>query len=333
VSNDGGATFHLSNDGFTERQITAVVADVKHPSELFASVLNDKEFGGVFRSHEGGWLQMSDGLGGRDVFDLGQSPEGKLVAATNRGLYLLDAKSQRWELSKDVVSEKPAPERKPVRGKNGKMITPKALPPIVTHTSFEGRATGLALGGKRWYAATEAGVLVSENEGKSWKGGAVDGEKSFLSISSHDDAVAAATLRDVWYSSDEAEHWSHQPVPAWVTRVYSVNIANDGAVWVGSREGALRWTPGKGEWEHVLSGLPGREVFSIHEKDGVMLAAAAGSKTMYVSRNQGQSWKAEPASSFEVTGAAVQDGTIYVTTRHHGVLVREMQATSAAGLH
>jgi ligand-binding sensor domain-containing protein len=191
----------------------------------------------------------------------------------------------------------------------------------------------LALGSKHWYAATEAGVLVSENEGKSWKGGAVDGEKGFLSVSAQGENVAASTMRDVWYSRDEAEHWSRQPVPGWVTRIYSVSIAADGAVWIGSREGALRWTPGAGEWEHVLNGLPPREVFAIRDREGVMVAAVAGSKTMYVSRNQGQSWQAEPASSFEVTGAAVQGSTLYVTTRHHGVLVREMHAASAVGSH
>jgi photosystem II stability/assembly factor-like uncharacterized protein len=341
ASDDAGATFHPSNDGFSQRQITAVVEDAEHSSDLYASVVNDKEFGGVFRSHEGTWSQVSDGLGGRDVFDLRQSSKGQLIAATNRGLFLFEEKNQRWEPSNHVVSEKPAALRAPVRGKKGKMTVPKALPPVITHSTFEGRSMALALGSQRWYAATDAGMLMSDNEGKSWSGGALDGEKVFFSVSTHGKTVAAATLRDVWYSSDEAAHWSRQAVPAWVTRIYSVTATNDDTVWIATREGALKWTRHEkgtdatgetGVWEHVLNGLPAREVTSIRRQGELLLAVAAGSKTVYVSRNQGQSWKAEPAAAFEITGASMQGDALYVTTGHNGVLVRESH-TAIAGLH
>ncbi len=73
ASDDAGATFHPANDGFSQRQITSVVADPSDPSDLYAGVLNDKEFGGVFHAHDGVWTQMSEGLGGLDVFDLALS--------------------------------------------------------------------------------------------------------------------------------------------------------------------------------------------------------------------------------------------------------------------
>jgi hypothetical protein len=79
----------------------------------------------------------------------------------------------------------------------------------------------------------------------------------------------------------------------------------------------------------VLNGLPAREVISIRAEGGWLLAAA--SNTVYVSRNQGQSWEAEPAAGFEVTGAVKQEERLYVLTLQHGVLERE-PAPSAAGL-
>jgi photosystem II stability/assembly factor-like uncharacterized protein len=333
ASDDAGAAFYPSNEGFSQRQITSVVADSQHPSDLYASVLNDKEFGGVFRARDGAWSQLSEGLGGRDVFDLRQSSKGQLVAATNRGLYVFEGKNQRWLPSRDVVNQKPAQPSKPTPGKKGKSTVAKAPPPIVTHSTFEGRGSALALGSRRWYAATDAGVLVSENEGKSWRGGAVDGEKAFLSVSTHEQTVAASTMHDVWYSRDEAEHWSHQPVPGWVTRIYSVTVADDDVLWIGTREGALRWTQSSGGWEHVLNGLPGREVTSIRAQGDLLLAAAVGSNTAYVSRDRGQSWIPEPGADFEITGSAMQGSTLYVTTRHHGLLVRESKASAAKSLH
>ncbi len=54
-SDDAGASFQPSNYGFSERQIATVVADPKDPAGLYAGVLNDKEFGGVFQAHNGRW--------------------------------------------------------------------------------------------------------------------------------------------------------------------------------------------------------------------------------------------------------------------------------------
>jgi ligand-binding sensor domain-containing protein len=99
-----------------------------------------------------------------------------------------------------------------------------------------------------------------------------------------------------------------------------VTISGDNAVWIGTREGAWRWTGEGAAWEHVLNGLAAREVTSIRAEGGLLLAATSNS--VFVSRDLGESWKAEPATGFEITGAALHDGTIYVTTRHHGVLAR-----------
>ena len=75
----------------------------------------------------------------------------------------------------------------------------------------------LALGERRWYAATASGLLMSSDQGGSWSGAAVDGaETDFHSVSVRGRTVAAATLHQVWYSSDEGEHWWRQPLPPWV---------------------------------------------------------------------------------------------------------------------
>ena len=153
----------------------------------------------------------------------------------------------------------------------------------------------MALGGRRWYAATASGLLISSDQGGSWSGAAVDGAsldeaRDFYSVSVRGRTVAAATLHQVWYSSDEGEHWWLQPLPPWVTRIYEVSVVGDDELWLATREGALRWrrtAPGVGEWQHVLNGLPAREVVSIRAEDGWLLAGAAASDTVYVSRDQG----------------------------------------------
>ena len=91
VSDDGGATFSPSNQGISERKVAAVLADRDHPEVLYAGVVNDKKYGGVFRSSDGGahWEQLGSGLDGRDVFALADTKDGRLVAGTGHGIFVL----------------------------------------------------------------------------------------------------------------------------------------------------------------------------------------------------------------------------------------------------
>src|SRR6202020_1358374 len=91
ASNDGGYSFLPSNRGFSSRQITSYVADSSRPATIYVGVVNDKAWGGVFVSDNGGlsWSQKSGGLNGQDVFSLGQASDGTVIAGTAYGLYRL----------------------------------------------------------------------------------------------------------------------------------------------------------------------------------------------------------------------------------------------------
>ena len=306
ASTDGGATFSSSNDGFSERQISSIVAD---PSgDVYVGTLNDKEFGGVFRFHAGDWAQASEGLAGRDVFALGLSPHGQLVAGTSRGIFLFNSKQQAWQLSGDGPAAAMGPGAK-------------------------SRIWSLALADSHWYAATDAGMLRSEDEGESWTVVPITKADALFSVSAHDRVVAASGIREVWYSQNFGQHWTRLGLPAEVTRVYAVTVTSSGDIWASTRAGALRWTEkdDKGSWEHVLGGLPMRDVTSIRESGGVLLAAGADSNTVYVSVNRGTSWTAaESAAPFEVTGGFLAGKDLYLTTKAHGAMLQQALAPAPA---
>jgi photosystem II stability/assembly factor-like uncharacterized protein len=92
TSQDGGATFTPSNQGISERKVAAVLVDRDNPELLYAGVVNDKKYGGVFRSSDGGahWEQLGTGLDGRDVFSLAETKDGRVVAGTSHGIFVLD---------------------------------------------------------------------------------------------------------------------------------------------------------------------------------------------------------------------------------------------------
>jgi photosystem II stability/assembly factor-like uncharacterized protein len=91
TSQDGGATFTPSNQGISERKVAAVLVDRDNPELLYAGVVNDKKYGGVFRSSDGGahWEQLGTGLDGRDVFALAETSLDQVVAGTGHGIFVL----------------------------------------------------------------------------------------------------------------------------------------------------------------------------------------------------------------------------------------------------
>ncbi len=108
ASDDGGDTFHPSNGGFSTRQITTMKRDSLHPATIYVGVVNDKEWGGVFRSDNGGlnWKQESKGLGGRDVFALGQAADGAMIAGTSHGIFRMDEGTEEWKRINDAPDAK-----------------------------------------------------------------------------------------------------------------------------------------------------------------------------------------------------------------------------------
>jgi len=91
ASQDGGASFAASNEGFSGRTVGALLVDRNDPSRVYAGVINDKGYGGVFVSTHGGdaWEQVDGGLDGRDIFALAQAADGTLVAGTSHGIFAL----------------------------------------------------------------------------------------------------------------------------------------------------------------------------------------------------------------------------------------------------
>ena len=91
LSHDAGVTFSPSNQGISERKVAALLVDRNDPHRLYAGVVNDKSYGGVFRSDDSGahWRQLGSGLDGRDVFSLAQSKDGAIVAGTGHGVFIL----------------------------------------------------------------------------------------------------------------------------------------------------------------------------------------------------------------------------------------------------
>ena len=330
ASNDSATTFTASNHGYSHRYVSAILADTKEPNTLYIGLVNDREFGGVFFTRDGGqnWLQKSSGLDGRDVFTLKQSHNGTLVAGTNKGLFELVSGSSSWHPINNVVLEKSI--SRTVTLKSGKKKTVTSI--ASTHTLLEGRVSDTDLGSSRWFAATSAGLFTSKDQGKVWVGGPVTGEKDFVSVQAQDGLVVAATRSTVLVSEDQGKIWQPARLASYAINIRSVTVAPDGQIFVATREGAFHSADSGKSWNHVVAGLPDKDITSVaydgsHKR---LLATSGQTGVVFESADGGNTWQRGPDSGFPLRRISVVHGRYVAATPFDGVVAQPENDSQSA---
>jgi photosystem II stability/assembly factor-like uncharacterized protein len=330
ASSDGASNWTTSNHGYAHRYVSAILADHKDASTLYVGVVNDREYGGVFYSHDAGqhWLQRAAGLGGKDVFALKQASSGMLVAGTNHGMFSLEHNASEWHPMNVVVIEHSVK----TAGK-GKGSRKAATTTTFTKSQLDSRVNDLELGSGRWLAATTTGIYSSTDQGKTWKGGQILGQKDFVSVRAEGSTVVAATRSIVLVSNDSGATWKQAGLPSYVVSIRSAAIASDRQIVIASREGAYRSGDGGATWEHVVNGLPGKDITSVsfdstHKR---LLATSDATGVIFESRDGGRSWQRGPDSGFPLRRVSVIGGRFVGATPFDGVVLQpENESISAA---
>ena len=285
ASNDGGATFALSNRGFSHRQIGALLVDHRDSSVFYAGVLNDKEYGGVFVSRDAGenWSQISVGLEGRDIFVLRQADSGAVIAGTNRGIFELQPGSDQWQPLNQLLTGKPLPNDKEAA----------TSIPAPASTELNASVSGLELAPEQWYAATSIGLLISADSGQTWRKSALPVMAGPVNLSVAGKFVVVSGSGAVFASTDAGATWIAPGIPSFISRIHSVSVDHKGALWIAAREGAFRSVDQGDSWQQV-SALPLADVASIQfDPDSHrVLATGTDSTQVFESFNNGRSWRA-----------------------------------------
>ncbi len=235
LSNDQAASFKPANVGFSQRQVSALIVDDKNPQTIYAGVVNDKIYGGVFISNDSGksWEQHSNGLDGRDVFSMAQSPEGTLLTGTGHGIFRWN--NSNWQPVGKIVQT----EQKTVTVvRHGKKV--KDTKTVTKELgNIEGRVYSMDLAQSSWYAATSAGIYQSDNQGATWQGGPVLSKMDFQAIRSAGETVLASRRESLVVSQDGGHNWQAVTLPSPLTSVSAIAVAPGGSLWLGGREGVF----------------------------------------------------------------------------------------------
>ena len=222
------------------------------------------------------WIQESAGLGGRDVFSLGQASDGTILAGTSHGIYRLNGAV--WGRAGSIVAAGvPAPAAKAVKTPQmaGRHLTEAhpakaaALPEPVPRRRMDRAPTALTAvsmrlrqAGDRLYAASSEGLLTSGTAGLNWKwvAGLERQELQFLSVAKN--TIVTANLRSAMVSTDDGKSWTEVKLPETLTQIAGIAADGTGAIWIGGREGAFATTNGGATWE-TLKNFYIRDVNSI----------------------------------------------------------------------
>jgi len=315
ASDDGGHSFLTSNHGYTHRYVTSILADKNDPNTLFVGVVNDRELGGVFVSHDGGqhWLQKSKGLDGRDVFTLKQTSSGELVAGTNRGMFVLAHNASEWSPINNIINRTVSS-----KAKKGIKATKTETRSILT-----ARVNEIEITPTTWMAATSAGFFTSTNQGKSWSGGPVMGKQDFVSVQPNGNLIALATRSNVLVSKDDGKTWQDSSLSSYVSSIRGVTIA-DGQIMFASREGAFRSPNAGAGWEHMQNGLPDKNISSIsYDEDGKrLLATSTETGVVFESVDAGHTWTRGPDTGYPLRHISVVHGRFLAATPFDGVVMQ-----------
>jgi photosystem II stability/assembly factor-like uncharacterized protein len=325
ASDDGGHTFLTSNHGYTHRYVTSILADKKDSNTLFVGVVNDRELGGVFVSHDGGqhWTQKSKGLDGRDVFTLKQTSNGELVAGTNRGMFMLAHNANEWSPINNVINRTASSHTKGTKSAKTEV-----------HSILTARVNEIEITPTTWMAATSTGLFTSSNQGKSWSGGPVMGKQDFVSVQANGNLVALATRSNVLVSKDDGKTWEDSSLSSYVSSIRGVAITSEGTIMFASREGAFRSPNAGAGWEHMQNGLPDKNISSItyDENNKRLLATSTETGVVFESEDSGHTWTRGPDTGYPLRNVSVVHGRFVAATPFDGVVMQpENDDRSASG--
>jgi photosystem II stability/assembly factor-like uncharacterized protein len=312
ASDDGGVTFTASNRGFTHRQAAALLVDRSNSAVLYAGVLNDKEFGGVFVSRDSGqtWKQTSDGLDGRDVFVLGQAADGSLVAGTDHGIFALRQNAARWM------------PRNTLAGKSEVATAKKGPGRTAIANELTARVSVLEIAEQRWFAATSSALLVSADSGESWRQESMPGVGVPVSISVAGKVVAIAGSNMVAVSVSGGESWLPSKPLGPEFAINSVAVSNSGDIWLAARTGLFRSTDAGDSWKPVSSlRLANIQTVQFDDDNHRILVTSGSSTNVFESSDNGKTWSAI-STGWRLRNLRLARGRLIATTAFDGVVIQ-----------
>jgi len=329
ASQDRARSFLPSNQGFSQRQVHALAVDPNNSQRMVAGVVNDKFYGGVFFSFDGGhsWQQRSIGLDGRDVMTLVINPDGSVVAGTDNGIFRVPGSA--WEKPNAwLPPEKATYYARKLNvyhpDKTGKK--PAGHKPV--EESLDGtkrlqssRIFDMELRGDLLCAAASTGVYCSHDAGQTWQGGTVIFSGDIRKIAMSDGVLYAVRPGILAESKDEGKSWRLMSMPVHAKSIRSMAVAASGDIWLAAAEG-LYLTHDKGEHWLEVKRFPLRDLNSIAYEPALNQLIVTSNTSTYVFKvNEGGATWTYVNTGWLLHQVKLVDGHYIAASLYDGVVI------------
>ncbi len=327
LSTDGGKTFSSTNAGFSQRVVQTLLVDATRPGTLYAGVLNDKIYGGVFRSTDDGatWQQQADGLAGRDVFVLAQGGDGTILAGTSDGIAKLS--NGTWQAAGDILTRE---TRKVAVREHGRRAT-RSVDTVAKTGAMTGRVNSLDLSGPVWYATTSKGVFRSMDHGGGWEMAATLPPNDYRYVRARGSQVVAGFRASLFLSEDAGVTWKPLAFPGDIPGVNALALSEDGVIWIGGRGGVLYTKDGGASWQSIKN-LPLGEIDGLDYNPALkrVLVSSRTSTTIFGVDASGEGWKFWQAG-WRVHQVLQQGARLAAASLYDGVVLQTPPAVATTG--
>jgi len=131
--------------------------------------------------------------------------------------------------------------------------------------------------------------------------------------------------------------WKLASLPSYVVGIRGAALASENQFVIASREGAFRSDDGGATWQHVLNGLPDKDITSVSfdSTRKRLLATSDSTGVIFESHDGGRSWQRGPDSGFPLRRVSVVGGRFIGATPFDGVILQPetdpISATASAG--
>ena len=289
ISENAGATFTSANVGFHHQHILDVAMDKENAQRALVVLTFDTDAFLVTKDGGTSWAPLGPGLKRTDLRHVYAAPTGWWASLTTGGWMKYDETTNKWVKAGLFVPDAPAaPAAAPATTKSrtgtktaAARPAPKKKAPVPQLTAF--LVNDMAFGTDAWYAATAGGVLVSKDQGKTWK-------------SAGGDAFVKQPAQSLEVSADGAQVWA-------VSQKNLLYTADSGATWSAK------------ELSFAAAGN-----LRLHRLDDTNLYLTSN-MGLYASHDAGRNWSRADVRELQFQDVAGNGNAMVVSLQKHGLLV------------
>lgn len=275
----GRDRFETSNEGFSNRTVSVVVADREIRGRIYCGLLRRGLSSPLFLSEDGGytWSEVTSARELLEILSLFQSRKRGDVyyALTPRGIFRSENRGLTW-------SRMPSVESEAVKGKEAESIVE------VAETS---KGDLLAL--------TRRALYLFDQTNQSWRRITVawSGVRFTSLHASETDALFVGTDSAILLESrDRGQLWKrlHIPPAAGAIQAIFAHPSDEGLLFIGTPVGLFRSHTGGKHWERCSDGLPVADIVSIRvrpDQPDEMVVCDYRRGAIYYSRDRGRTWE------------------------------------------